>query len=290
MPEFALLLILELGNATTHSATFRKEQQMFYQANDIRLAYDDEGAGIPLVFLHAFPLNRSMWKAQVTALSSRFRTIAIDLRGHGESDAPLWSFSLDQYADDVAALLDHLGIPHAVLVGLSMGGYVSLAFSRKYGGRLRALVLADTRARADTLEGRTGRFQLAQTAYTQGTEAVANTMLPKLLGATSLKSKPELVEQIRRTVEHTPVSGIVVDLMAMAARPDSSPHLTAISCPTLVVVGDEDHTTPLADAQLMAREIPNARLAVIPAAGHLSNCEQPELFNEVLRGFVEELR
>ncbi|GAB1722889.1 MAG: putative 3-oxoadipate enol-lactonase [Nitrospira sp.] len=262
---------------------------MFYQANSIRLAYDDEGSGLPLVFLHAFPLNRSMWKPQVTALSTQFRTIAVDLRGHGESDAPLWSFSLEQYADDVAALLDHLNIPQAVLVGLSMGGYVSLAFSRRYGNRLRALVLADTRAQADSPEGRTGRFHLAQTAYTQGAEAVANTMLPKLLGTTSLKSKPELVESIRRTIQHTPVSGMLVDLMAMAARPDSVAHLKAISCPTFVVVGEEDHTTPLADAQLMARELPKARLAVIPAAGHVSNCEQPETFNDLLRGFVEEL-
>ena len=158
---------------------------MFFQTQGIRLAYDDTGSGLPIVFLHAFPLNRSMWAPQVSALSAQFRTIAIDLRGHGESDAPLWSFSLDQYADDVAALLDHLDIPQAVLVGLSMGGYVSLAFSRAYGKRLLGLVLADTRAQADSPDGRTGRFHLAQTAYTQGTEAVANTMLPKLLGATS---------------------------------------------------------------------------------------------------------
>ena len=269
---------------------FAKGKRMFYQAHDIRLAYDDEGSGIPLVFLHAFPLNRSMWTPQITALSAQFRTIAIDLRGHGESDSPLWSFSLEQYADDVAALLDHLNIPQAVLVGLSMGGYVSLAFSRQHGNRLRALVLADTRAQADSPEVRTGRFHLAQTAYTQGTEAVANTMLPKLLGATSLKSKPELIEHVRRTIQQTPVSGILVDLMAMAGRSDSLPHLPAISCPTLVVIGEEDHTTPLIDAQLMASNIPNARLAVIPAAGHLSNCEQPEMFNDLLRGFVEELR
>ena len=263
---------------------------MFFQTQGIRLAYDDSGSGLPIVFLHAFPLNRSMWAPQVSALSAQFRTIAIDLRGHGESDAPLWSFSLDQYADDVAALLDHLDIPQAVLVGLSMGGYVSLAFSRAYGKRLLGLVLADTRAQADSPDGRTGRFHLAQTAYTQGIEAVANTLLPKLLGATSLNNKPELVESIRRTIHQAPVSGILVDLMAMADRRDSTTHLSAILCPTLVVIGEEDHTTPLVDAQLLAERIPHARLAIIPAAGHVSNCEQPELFNDLLRGFVEELR
>ena len=262
---------------------------MFFQTQGIRLAYDDKGSGLPLVFLHAFPLNRSMWAPQVATLSQQFRTIAIDLRGHGESDAPLWSFSLDQYADDVSALLDHLAIPQAILVGLSMGGYISLAFSKRYSHRLQALVLADTRAQADSAEGRAGRYQLAQTAYTKGTQAVAETMLPKLLGSTSLQHKPELVEYVRNTIHQAHVSGILVDLMAMADRPDSLTHLRTITCPTLVVIGQEDFTTPLADAELMAREIPGARLAVIPASGHVSNREQPEVFNDLLRGFVEGL-
>lgn len=263
---------------------------MFCDANGIRLAYDDQGTGLPLVFLHAFPLNRSMWAPQVAVLSRRFRTIAPDLRGHGESDAPLWAFSLDHFADDVRALLDHLAIPQAVLVGLSMGGYVSLAFSRKYANRMKALVLADTRAQADSPDGRTGRFHLAQAAYGQGTRAVAETMLPKLLGSTSLRTKPDLVEWVRNTIYGTPVSGIVVDLMAMADRPDSVSHLRTITCPTLVVVGQEDAATPLTDAQLMAAEIPGARLSVIPAVGHLSNLEQPDIFNDLVGGFVEGMR
>ena len=129
---------------------------MFFRTEGIRLAYDDRGTGLPLVFLHAFPLNRSMWAPQLAVLSQQFRTIAIDLRGHGESDAPLWHFTLEQYADDVRALLDHLAIPRAVLIGLSMGGYITLAFSRKYPERLEAMVLADTRAQADSQEARTG--------------------------------------------------------------------------------------------------------------------------------------
>ena len=141
---------------------------MFFRTNGIRLAYDDQGTGVPLLFLHAFPLNRSMWASQLAALSQTFRTIALDMRGHGESDAPLWNFSLEQYADDVCALLDHLAIPQTVLVGLSMGGYISLAFARKHGNRLKALVLADTRAQADSADSRTGRFHLAQTAFGQG--------------------------------------------------------------------------------------------------------------------------
>lgn len=263
---------------------------MFFDALGIRLAYDDAGTGLPLVFLHAFPLNRSMWMRQLSALSRTCRTISIDLRGHGESDAPLWNFALDQYADDVRALLHHLDIPQAVLLGLSMGGYVSLAFARKYADRLKGLVLADTRARADSQDARIGRFRLAQTALRQGTGAVAEIMLPKLLGPTSLSINPTLVEYVRKTIQVTPVSGIITSLMAMADRPDSVPHLRAVTCPTLIVVGQEDTTTPLADAQLMTDEIPGAQLAVIASAGHLSNLEQSDGFNEIVKRFVSGLR
>ena len=263
---------------------------MFFRTNGIRLAYDDQGTGVPLLFLHAFPLNRSMWASQLAALSQTFRTIALDMRGHGESDAPLWNFSLEQYADDVCALLDHLAIPQTVLVGLSMGGYISLAFARKHGNRLKALILADTRAQADSADSRTGRFHLAQTAFGQGAGAVAEIMLPKLLGPSSLQTKQELVEYVRNTIKAASVSGIVTDLMAMADRPDSVPQLRTITAPTLIVIGQEDNTTPLADAQLMAEQIPGARLAVIPVAGHLSNLEQPDVFNDVVSRFVGELR
>ncbi len=262
---------------------------MHFEHQGIRLGYDDQGTGLPLVFLHAFPVNRTMWRHQVSALSSRFRTIAIDLRGHGASDAPLWSFTLDDYADDVRALLDHLKIPQAVFIGLSMGGYVSFAFWRKYAPRVKGLVLCDTRAQADSPEGRTGRFNLAQTANKQGAAAVADIMLPKLLRASSLQTNSEVTELVHKMIVSTPINGIVVDLMAMAARPDSTALLGTITCPALVVVGEEDHTTPPADAKLMAERIPGARLATVPAAGHLSNVEQPETFNRLVSEFLASL-
>ncbi len=262
---------------------------MFYDTNGVRLAFADHGTGLPLVFLHAFPLNRSMWAPQVDMLSQRFRAIAIDLRGHGQSDAPLWNFSLDNYADDVCALLDHLGVPQAVLIGLSMGGYVSFAFAKKYANRLKALVLADTRAQPDTPDGRIGRFNLAQKAFRGGASTVAEVMLPKLLGPSSMQNNPDLVAYVRETISCAPVSGIVTDLMAMADRPDSVSHLRTITCPTLILIGEEDSTTPLSDAQLMAAEIAGAGLAVIPAAGHLSNLEQPEVFNDLVSRFAERL-
>jgi pimeloyl-ACP methyl ester carboxylesterase len=267
----------------------KEVEAMKARINGITIGYSDRGAGMPLVFLHAFPLNRTMWKPQEETLSRQFRTITIDLRGHGESDAPLWRYSLEQYADDVAGLLDHLAVRQAVLIGLSMGGYVSFAFYRKYADRVRALVLADTRAQADSEEARSGRFTTAQTAYRQGAGAVADIMIPKLLGATSLRTKPELAARIRGIIESNEPSGIIVDSMAMADRPDSLPLLAQITCPTLVIVGEEDQPTPPAEAQLIAQAISAATLEVIPGAGHLSSVEQPEWFNEVVGKFTEGL-
>lgn len=262
------------------------EQTVQAKINGISLAYHDQGSGVPLIFLHAFPLNRSMWVEQEQALSSRFRVLTVDLRGHGESDAPLWRYTLDQAADDVIGLLDHLSITHAVFVGLSMGGYVLFALYRKYTERVKGMVLADTRAQADTTEGKEGRFQMAQIAYKQGAGAIADIMIPKLLSPAAVQTKPELVGRVRTMIEGNQVSGIAGDLMAMAERPDSIPLLQQIACPTQIIVGELDLPTPPADAKLMADRIPGASLAIIPGAGHLSNLEQPDLFNDTVRLFM----
>jgi pimeloyl-ACP methyl ester carboxylesterase len=254
--------------------------------NDITLAYSDKGTGLPIVFLHAFPLNRTMWAAQEEALSSRHRVITVDLRGHGESDAPLWHYTLDQAADDVRALLDHLSVPPAVFVGLSMGGYILFAFYRTYADRVKGLVLADTRAQPDTPEGKDGRFQMAQIAYIQGPAAIADLMIPKLLSPAAIQTKPALVRQVRSMIEGNQISGIAGDLMAMAERPDSVPLLREIACPTQIIVGELDLATPLRDSKLMADQIPGARLTTIPGAAHLSNLEQPESFNHIVGDFV----
>jgi 3-oxoadipate enol-lactonase len=255
--------------------------------NGIALAYSDTGLGFPIVFLHAFPLNRTMWAQQETDLSPHCRVVTIDLRGHGESDAPLWHYSLDQAAEDVRALLDHLLIRQAVFVGLSMGGYILFAFYRRHADRVKGLVLADTRAQADTPEGKEGRFQMAQTAYKHGPSAVADIMIPKLLSPVTIRTRPEIVHRVRMMIEGNQVSGIAGDLMAMAERPDAIPLLKRISCPTQIVVGEMDQATPVADARLMAGQIPGARLAIIPEAAHLANLEQPELFTHIVRSFIE---
>ncbi|MBI3808050.1 MAG: alpha/beta fold hydrolase [Nitrospirae bacterium] len=259
------------------------------QINGITLAYSDQGTGLPIVFLHAFPLNRTMLAQQEEALSLRFRIITIDLRGHGESDAPLWRYTLEQSADDVNALLDHLLIQQAIFTGLSMGGYILFAFYRKYAHRVKGLILADTRAQADTLEGKDGRFQMAQTSYKKGPSAIVDIMLSKLLSPATIQMRPTLVQQVRAMIEHSQISGIAGDLMAMAERPDSTPLLKQITCPTQIIVGELDQATPPPDARLMADQIPNARLAIIPQAAHLANLEQPERFNQIIAAFASEL-
>lgn len=256
------------------------------QVNGITLAYDDRGTGIPIVFLHAFPLNRTMWTEQQAALGQRFRTISIDLRGHGESDAPFWRYSLEQHASDVKELLAGLGIARAVFVGLSMGGYLEFTLYRLYPKLIRGLVFADTRAEADKPEQRQWRFDLAQRTASMGPAAVIADMLPKLLAPKTYERDPDLVERVRSIQTAAPVAGIIGDLMAMAERPDSVDLLASITLPTLVIVGEDDVLTTPADAQRITNGIPGAKLVVIPGAGHLSNMDQPDLFNRAVGEFA----
>jgi 3-oxoadipate enol-lactonase len=257
--------------------------------NGITLAYSDRGTGLPIVFLHAFPLNRSMWAQQEDALCAQFRVITIDLRGHGESDAPLWRYTLEQSADDVNTLLEQLLIQQAVFVGLSMSGYILFAFYRKYAARVKGLILADTKAQADTAEGKDGRFQMAQIAYQKGPSAIADLMIPKLLSPHTIQTKLDLVQQVRAMIENNQISGIAGDLMAMAERPDSIPLLKQITCPTQIIVGELDQATTPSDAKLMAEQIPHVRLTIIPNAAHLTNMEQPDAFNHIVAAFASEL-
>ena len=170
-----------------------------------------------------------------------------------------------------------------------MGGYILFAFYRRYAARVKGLILADTKAQADTTEGKEGRFQMAQTAYKKGPSAIADIMLPKLFSPATIKTRPALVQQVRTIIENSQISGIAGDLMEMAERLDSIPLLSQITCPTQIIVGELDQATPLSDAKLMADQIPNARLAIISNTAHLTNLEQPEAFNQIVAAFASEL-
>lgn len=253
------------------------------------LAFTDRGTGTPVIFLHAFPLNRSMWDDQLEQLHTRFRVITVDLRGHGDSQRSPSRYSLDDLATDITDLLDALNIQQAIFAGLSMGGYILFAFYRLYPDRMKGLILADTRAQADSEEERAGRLQMVRTAETQGAEAIADIMLPRLLSADSIATRPDLVENVRAMIVNNSPETIASDLHAMTNRLDSTPSLSQIKCPTLVIVGELDRGTPPSAARFMVERIAGARLAVLSNAAHLSNMEQPDAFNAAVLNFVQEI-
>lgn len=256
--------------------------------NEDALAHIDVGRGLPVVLLHAFPLNRSMWEPQIAALFGECRCVVPDLRGFGDSPTS-GPYTMDRYADDVATLLGALQIDRAVVAGLSMGGYVALSLWRRHRKLIRALVLADTRAGADTAEGSQKRLDMIALGRSEGVDAVVDKQLPGLIGKSTREKQPELVERIRSIMVRTPLDGLTGALEAMRTRPDSTPLLPSIDVPTLVVVGDEDVVTPLKEASAMHDAIPGSRLEVIPGAGHLSNLERPAAFNAAMSDFVGSL-
>ena len=260
---------------------------MIAVVDSLEIGYDDigTGTGTPLLFLHAFPLNRTMWAPQLSALVERSRCIAADFRGFGDSTVQP-PYSVEQYADDSARLLDVLHVDKVVLVGCSMGGYASFAFWRRHRQRVRALVLADTRAGADSPEGLERRRQLLKLARAEGATAVANAQIPNLVGRTTREKQPDTYDAVHRMIAQAPLDGIVGGIEAMMARPDSTATLALIDVPTLIVVGEEDVPTPVAESRAMHERIPGSRLEVIASAGHLSNLERPAAFNHVLTEFL----
>ncbi|HEX6047161.1 MAG TPA: alpha/beta fold hydrolase [Pyrinomonadaceae bacterium] len=254
--------------------------------NDINLAYTDIGAGPAVVLIHGYPFNRSLWTEQAEALHPKHRVIIPDLRGFGESDSSEGTATMSRMAEDVAELMDHLEIEQAIIGGLSMGGYVALAFARQIPARVRALVLADTRAQADTEEGKQTRFQQAEKALSEGMAGIADAMLPKLLTPDTVSKRPELVKRVRDMMLKTKPEGAAAALKGMAERDDQTDFIADIIVPTLILVGREDAITPVADSEKMHSLIERSRLVVIENAGHVSNLEQTEQFNDAMLGFL----
>jgi len=250
------------------------------------LSYEVAGDGPALVLLHAFPLGLSMWEAQARALAASHRVVRFDARGFGGSAPSAGPLTMERIADDAAALLDHLGIDEAVVGGCSMGGYAAFAFARRHAPRLRGLVLLDTRAGADSEEGRAGRLALAAKVLAEGARPAADAFLPRLLGETTERERPELAVRLREQILATPPRAIADALHGLAARPDSRPTLAALRVPTLVLVGAEDVITPPAESEAIAAAVPGARLVVVPRAGHLACLEQEDSVNEAIRAFL----
>jgi len=257
--------------------------------NGIDLAYDVIREGVPLLWIHAYPLNRSSWKPQTQALSDCAQHILPDLRGFGESGAPDGAYTISGMADDLRGLLDHLKVERAVVLGLSMGGYIALSFALRNPERLRGLVLAGTRAGVDTPETAKARSDNADRALREGVQPVVEPMLTKLISPAAATQRPELVDELRRLLLANRPNGIAGALRGMAARTDSTSRLGEIRVPTLILAGTDDVIIPPAESRAIAKGIAHATLVEIPHAGHLLNLEQPKPFNDAVRAFLKRL-
>ncbi len=247
---------------------------------------EEAGSGLPVVLLHGFPHDRTLWAAQLAAAPDGARLIALDLPGFGESDSAEVP-SLDHWADWVAAALDALAIERAVIGGLSMGGYLAFALWRRHPGRILGLILADTKAGADTLEGQEKRVAMQAQVLKEGPGAIAAAMLPGMVGKTTRAERPRAVEYLDAMMRRASVEAIHDALDAMRTRPDSTPTLATITVPTLIICGEEDVLTPVKESEAMHAAIADAQLALIPGAGHASCVEHPSAFNALLSGFVQ---
>jgi len=256
---------------------------------DIDLHTVVRGSGVPLLLLHGFPLDHTMWDAQFDPFAHRCRVIAPDQRGFGRTPLGRQTLTIESLADDVAALLDAMQIrERAIVCGLSMGGYVALALHRKYASRVRALLLCDTRANADTAAGAADRIALIERVHATGSAAVVDTMLPKLVAATTFEQQPHVVERIRQMMLRTAPATMVAALRALATRPDATPHLPDIAVQTLALAGEHDAITPVDVMNAMADAIPQCQRAVIPGAGHMSPMERPAEFNAAVLDFLNQ--
>jgi len=255
-----------------------------------QLWFKDVGQGVPLLLVHGFPLDHTMWSAQIDALPSRCRLIAPDLRGFGRS--PLGAdddvLTMERLADDLAMLLDALEIGGpVVLCGLSMGGYVALQFVRQYASRLRGLILCDTRAAADSPEAAAARLAMADRVLREGNGPLVEAMLPRILSGSTARNHPRVLEALRRVMMGTSPRTVAAAQRGMARRPDMTAALARISCSTLVLVGAEDASSPPAEMRAMADAIAGARYVEIPEAGHLAPLENPAAVNAAILGCLD---
>ncbi len=246
-----------------------------------------QGAGTPVLFVHGFPLDHQMWNEQFSVLGRSFRLIAPDLRGFGGSSIASGTVRMEDYADDLANLLDAMAIREPIVIcALSMGGYIAFQFALKYRAKLRGLVLCDTRSAADKPEAAAGRLKTADQVLAEGPTALADGMIPKLFGPAALKDQPEIVAQTRQIILKTSREGIAAALRGMAERPDVTSALPNLDVPALLICGSEDVITPAKEMATVAAALPNARFVEIQGAGHMSPLEAPAEVNLALTEFL----
>lgn len=256
-------------------------------SGDAQLVYESVGQGPPVVLLHPFPVHHELWLPAAQALSTHYRLILPDLRGHGDSTIGEGPATMGKHASDIAKICDQEGIGRAAFAGVSIGGYTMFEFWRSYRERVAVLALCNTRPQSETPESRAARLQTAADVLERGTEPFIESMVPKLFGKTTIANRPDLIEAARRMMQKMSPNAVNLVQKGMADRPDSVPTLKTISIPTLIVGGDEDVATPLADAELMRQNIRGANLKVIARAGHYAIFEQPQAAGAILRQFLD---
>jgi pimeloyl-ACP methyl ester carboxylesterase len=254
----------------------------------------DEGKGTTtLVLVHGFPLDAGAWRADAKALSPRMRVIAPSMRGFGASPAArMDALTIESMADDVAAIVAALDVPGPIVIGgLSMGGYVTMAFARKYAEVIRGVILADTRAEPDDAEARASRDAAIARVSGGDLDGFVDALLERLVSPATRAERPAVVDQVRKMMVAAKPTSVASALRALGARPDATPALAAVSVPVLVLVGEDDALTPPSAAKALIAAMPETRtqLVVIPKAGHLPNLEQPDAFRKAVTSFVATL-
>jgi len=257
--------------------------------NDVKIAYDDTGSGDPVLLVHGHPFNRSMWAPQIEAIArSKRRAVTFDLRGYGESEVVAGVTPLGLFADDIVALLDHLSIDSATVVGLSMGGQIVMDLFARFPDRVAAVVLADTFPDAETAVGITDRMDSADNLIRNGMSRYSTENISKMVGPTTMLERPAVVEHVTTMMLNTPPAGAAAALRGRALRREYATTLQALSVPALIVVGRDDEFTPVADAERMHDLIADSRLVIIDDTGHLPNLERPDSFNAAFLDFLNE--
>ena len=257
------------------------------RSGDAEIVYEVIGQGSPVVLLHPFPANHELWMPAAKALTSRYQLILPDLRGHGDSETGEGPATMQKHAADVSRVLDEVGVGRAAMAGISIGGYTLFELWRQNRARISALALFNTKAPQDTPEARKARLQTAEDVLQKGAEPFFESMVPKLMGKTTVETRPDLVAGALRLMRKMSPQDVAAVQRGMAERPDSTATLKTINVPTLIVTGNEDTITGIPEAETMRQNISGSQMKIIAKAGHYSIWEQPEEAGRILRQFLD---